>query len=149
MYKLSDLIVMVADSEPKSIDRMCTTLLKLGVENLVCAEDAEDGEYIASELRSKGQTVSILFCNHNLEGLSVNDFVTNLTRRHPNLISITYSKCIDPSNHMRALFESSAVDYIAQDQKFEDSVRKVANRWFKAAKLHMEYVTRYGSALGA
>lgn len=144
MGSISELTIMVADSDPTSRKEMCTALEKLGLENLVCAENAVHGLDLACDLREKGVLVSMVFCNLEFNGMFVGDFLDAIGKKNPGVIPITYSKVISPESHIMAMFETGSLDHIEQNNRFEERTCVVVRRWLKAAQLQFEYSLRYG-----
>ena len=144
MCETSELIVMVADSEKDSLDKMCNSLSRLGIENLLCAISSAQGLHQSRQVADVGRAVSMLFCNPNLQGADVSDFIQMMTMTNTGLITITYSKCIRPEAHIMSLLEHNSMDHIEQNVNFEERVTTVTNRWLKAACLQFDYGQKYG-----
>lgn len=126
MCEISELVVMVVDSDEDSLTEMCDILTSLGLKRLLCAPDAESALYWLQP--EKNGDIDIILSSNVLSGMDGFLFVNKARAMCPNKQIIMYSNCKKPTAYLAAL-NIGATDYIDKDENFRSNVHSKLPFW--------------------
>lgn len=131
MCTTKELTVLVVDSNSKSLKEMCDILRDLGLERIICSEDAESALFWLQP--DQNDDVDIILTSNTLSGMDGFKFVHQARELCPNKQILMYSNSRKPTAYLLAL-NIGATDYVDKDHNFKENLQKKLPFWMGIAK---------------
>lgn len=131
MCKLSELAVLVVDSDEESLQEVCDILRALGLVRLVCANDAKSAlEWFEPEC---SKDIDVIMTHNKLSDMDGFVFVHKARDLCPMKQIIMYSTSKKPTAYLTAL-NVGATEYIDRNDSFVSNVFKKLPFWLDVAQ---------------
>lgn len=133
MCKVSDLVVMVVDSNEADLKRACTSLGKLGITKIVCVYSLKE----AIEFLSEDANIDIVLADYEIEegkelGLLL---VSVIKQQYPSISIILNAKDYSCSVVLDSI-KRNADDIF--NKNIEDDIEQLIGKWITLAQLKIE-----------
>lgn len=135
MCEVSELTVLVVDSDDDSLHEVCDILKEAGLTRLLCAPDAESALLWLTP--DKYSDIDIIMVSNKVRQMNPLLFIHHARALCPDKQILMYSNCRKPTAHLAAL-TVGATDYLDKDDNFRETALEKLSYWISVTQTQVK-----------